>query len=309
MVTFAVRNNRKRRTTVTTAPSVPVVHYEVANLDGFELFYREAGPSDAPVVLLLHGFPTSSHMFRNLIPYLADRFHVIAPDLPGFGQSAAPDRAEFSYTFDAAAQLVEKLLTKLGVTQYAVNVFDYGAPTAWRLALANPDAITALVVQNGNAYDEGLDNEFWAPIKSYWADQSSENRDALRTLFTLEKTKFQYTDGMANASRISPDNWIIDQALLDRPGNNETQLDYFLDYGTNPALYPAVQQWLRAKQPPTLVVWGANDVIFPAEGAHPYKRDLRDIEFHLFDSGHFLLEDRADEVFPLIHDFLARKIG
>lgn len=294
---------------MTTAPSVPVVHYQVADLDGFELFYREAGPSDAPVVLLLHGFPTSSHMFRNLIPYLTDRFHVIAPDLPGFGQSAAPDHTEFSYTFDAAAELVQKLLTKLGVTEYAVNVFDYGAPTAWRLALANPDAITALIVQNGNAYDEGLDNDFWAPIKTYWAQPNSENRDGLRKLVTFDLTKFQYTDGMANASRISPDNWVADQALLDRPGNDEIQLDYFLDYGTNPALYTAVQQWLRDKQPPTLVVWGANDVIFPAEGAHPYKRDLEDIEFHLFDSGHFLLEDRADEVFPLIHDFLTRKLS
>ena len=294
---------------MTTAPPVPVVQYKVEHFDGFELFYREAGPSDAPVVLLLHGFPTSSHMFRDLIPYLAGRFHVIAPDLPGFGQSSAPDHTEFSYTFDSAAKLVQKLLTKIGVSKYAVNVFDYGAPTAWRLALADPDAISALVVQNGNAYDEGLDNDFWKPIKQYWADQSQENRDALRKLFSAELTKFQYTDGMANASRISPDNWVADQALLDRPGNNEIQLDYFLDYGTNPALYPAVQEWLRTKQPPTLVVWGANDIIFPAEGAHPYKRDVHDIEFHLFDSGHFLLEDRADEVFPLIYDFLARKLG
>lgn len=294
---------------MTTAPAVPVVHHKVEDLDGFKLFYREAGPADAPVVLLLHGFPTSSHMYRNLIPYLADRFRVIAPDLPGYGQSDAPDRAQFSYTFDNAAKVVGQLLTKLGITKYAVNVFDYGAPTAWRLALANPDAITALVVQNGNAYDEGLDNEFWAPIKRYWAEPNQANRDALRPLVTLETTKFQYTDGMANASQISPDNWVADQAGLDRPGNDEIQLDYFLDYGTNPGLYPAVQDWLRAKQPPTLVVWGENDVIFPAEGAHPYKRDLKDIEFHLFNSGHFLLEDRADEVFPLIHDFLARKIG
>ncbi|GAA2568895.1 alpha/beta hydrolase [Winogradskya consettensis] len=286
-----------------------VVHYKTEDLDGFEMFYREAGPADAPVVLLLHGFPTSSHMFRDLIPYLADRFHVIAPDLPGYGGSATPDRAEFSYTFDNAAAYVQKLLTKLGVTRYAVNVFDYGAPTAWRLALADPDAITALIVQNGNAYDEGLDNDFWAPIKRYWADNSPGNRDALRGLVTLDTTKFQYTDGMAHASRISPDNWIVDQALLDRPGNDEIQLDYFLDYGTNPALYPPVQQWLRDHQPPTLIVWGANDVIFPAAGAHPYKRDLEDVEFHLFDSGHFLLEDRADEVFPLIHDFLTRKLG
>ena len=248
-------------------------------------------------------------MFRNLVPYLADRFHVIAPDLPGYGQSGAPDRSGFAYTFDNAAALVQKLLTRLDITRYAVNVFDYGAPTAWRLALADPDAITALIVQNGNAYDEGLDNEFWAPIKRYWADPSQENRDALRGLVTLATTTFQYTDGMAHPTRISPDNWVVDQALLDRPGNDEIQLDYFLDYGTNPGLYPAVQQWLRAKQPPTLVVWGANDVIFPAAGAHPYERDVEDLEFHLFDSGHFLLEDRAGEVFPLIHDFLTRKLG
>ena len=285
------------------------VHYRIENLDGFELFYREAGPAGAPVVLLLHGFPTSSHMYRDLIPYLADRFHVIAPDLPGYGQSAAPDRAGFAYTFDHAAELVGKLLTRLGITRYAVNVFDYGAPTAWRLALADPGAVTALIVQNGNAYDEGLDNDFWAPIKRYWAEPTPAHRDALRPLLTAATTKFQYTDGMAHPERISPDNWVADQAGLDRPGNDEIQLDYFLDYGTNPGLYPAVQEWLRAEQPPTLVVWGENDVIFPAAGAHPYTRDLDDLEFHLFDSGHFLLEDRADEVFPLIHDFLTRKIS
>ncbi len=290
--------------------SVPVIQYKTENLDGFELFYREAGPADAPVVLLLHGFPTSSHMFRNLIPFLADKFHVIAPDLPGYGQSAAPDHTQFDYTFDNAALYVQKLLTRLGVTRYAVNVFfDYGAPTAWRLALADPDAITALVVQNGNAYDEGLDNDFWAPIKRYWGDRTPENREALRRLVTLDLTRFQYTDAMAHLSRISPDNWVIDQALLDRPGNDEIQFDYFLDYGTNPPLYPAVQEWLRTKQPPTLLVWGEHDTIFPGAGAHPYKRDLDDLEFHLFDSGHFLLEDRPDEVFPLIRDFLSRKIG
>jgi pimeloyl-ACP methyl ester carboxylesterase len=294
---------------VTTSSPVPVVEHKVENFDGIEIFYREAGPRDAPVVLLLHGFPTSSHMFRNLIPYLADRFRVIAPDLPGYGQSSATDHTEFAYTFDNAADHVQKLLDRLGITRYAVNVFDYGAPTAWRLALAHPDAITALIVQNGNAYDEGLDSDFWEPIKRYWADQTDENRDALRNLLTIEATKFQYTDAMANPSRISPDNWVADQALLDRPGNDQIQLDYFLDYGTNPGLYPAVQEWLRAKQPPTLIVWGANDVIFPEAGAHPYTRDLTNVEFHLFDSGHFLFEDRPDEVFPLIHDFLDRKIG
>jgi pimeloyl-ACP methyl ester carboxylesterase len=294
---------------MTTHTRPAVVEYKTETFDGIEIFYREAGSKDAPVILLLHGFPTSSHMFRNLIPYLADRFHVIAPDLPGYGQSSAPAHTQFDYTFDNAALYVQKLLARLGITRYAVNVFDYGAPTAWRLALADPDAITALIVQNGNAYDEGLDNDFWAPIKRYWADQSAENRDALRGLLTIDTTKFQYTDGMAHLSRISPDNWLVDQSLMDRPGNDEIQLDYFLDYGSNPALYPAVQEWLRAKQPPTLVVWGSNDIIFPEAGAHPYKRDLTDIEFHVYDSGHFLLEDRADEVFPVIHDFLQRKVG
>lgn len=293
---------------MTTSAPVTVEH-KVENLDGFEMFYREAGPQGAPVVLLLHGFPTSSHMYRNLIPYLADRFHVIAPDLPGYGQSAAPDHAEFDYTFDNAADHVRRLFERLGITRYAVNVFDYGAPTAWRLALADPDAITALIVQNGNAYDEGLDNDFWTPIKRYWAEQTPENRDALRGLLTAETTRFQYTDAMAHPARISPDNWVVDQALMDRPGNDEIQLDYFLDYGTNPGLYPAVQEWLRSKQPPTLIVWGSQDVIFPEAGAHPYMRDLPGAELHLFDSGHFLLEDRADEVFPLVHDFLERTLG
>lgn len=292
-----------------TTAAVPVVHHRTETLDGLDVSYREAGPVGAPVVLLLHGFPTSSHMFRTLIPHLADRFHVIAPDLPGYGRTGAPDHTRFAYTFDNAARHVGELLSTLGITRYAVYVFDYGAPTAWRLALADPDAITALIVQNGNAYDEGLDNEFWVPVKRYWADPSPANREALRTLLTLEATTLQYTDGMAHLDRISPENWIVDQALLDRPGNDEIQLDYLLDYRTNPGLYPAVQEWLRAKQPPTLLVWGENDVIFPAAGAHPYRRDVRDVEFHLFDSGHFLLEDRAAEVFPLIHDFLVRRIG
>jgi len=289
------------------AMNFTTVHHRSVDLDGFEIAYREAGPADAPVVLLLHGFPTSSHMYRDLIPYLADRFHVVAPDLPGYGQSSATP--EFTYTFDNAAAKVRELLKQLGITRYAVNVFDYGAPTAWRLALADPEAVTALIVQNGNAYDEGLDNEFWQPIKRYWAEPTSENRDALRGLLTLQSTKFQYTDGMAHLDRIAPENWIVDQALMDRPGNDEIQLDYFLDYGTNPEIYPAVQDWLRSHQPPTLVVWGENDVIFPAAGAHPYKRDLEDIEFHLFDSGHFLFEDRAEEVFPLIREFLTKKLG
>jgi pimeloyl-ACP methyl ester carboxylesterase len=199
------------------------------------------------------------------------------------------------------------LLERLGAKRYAMYLMDYGAPVGWRLALRHPDQITALVIQNGNAYDEGL-KAFWDPIKKYWQDGTDESRNALRKLLTLETTIFQYTDGVADKSRVSPDNWIHDQALLDRPGNAEIQLDMFYDYRTNLPLYPKVQAWLRERQPPALIVWGKNDFIFPADGAHPYKRDLKDLEFHLIDSGHFLLEDRPDEVFPLIHDFLDRKV-
>lgn len=246
-------------------------------------------------------------MFRNLIPYLADRYHVIAPDYPGYGQSDAPDRRTFAYTFDRFGELVDGLFGQLRVTRYAIYVMDYGAPVGWRLALKHPERITALIVQNGNAYDEGL-REFWDPIKKYWADGSQDSRNALRKLFTLETTKFQYTDGVSDTSRISPDNWAHDQPLLDRPGNNDIQLDIFSDYRTNLPLYPKKQEYLRNHQPPTLIVWGKNDTIFPADGAHPYKRDLADLEFHLLDTGHFVLENKADEVFPLIKDFLNRKL-
>lgn len=290
------------------ASAWPVTHHRAAVIDGVNIFYREAGPPEAPVLLLLHGFPTSSHMFRNLIPALADRYHVLAPDYPGYGQSDMPDRATFAYTFDRFAELVDGLLDRLGVGRFAMYVMDYGAPVGWRLALKHPERITGLIVQNGNAYEEGL-TDFWNPIKAYWSDGSQTHRDALRVLVTPEITKFQYTDGVADLSRISPDNWVHDQALLDRPGNAEIQLDLFYDYRTNLPLYPAVQAWLRERQPPTLIVWGQNDKIFPADGAHPYKRDLPDVEFHLLDTGHFALEDKADEMVPLIRDFLERKLS
>jgi pimeloyl-ACP methyl ester carboxylesterase len=290
------------------APSTPVTHHRTLKVDGINIFYREAGPAQAPTVVLLHGFPTSSHMFRNLIPALSDRYRVIAPDYPGYGQSDMPDRAKFAYTFDRFAELVGALLDQLGVASYAMYVMDYGAPVGWRLALKHPERITGLIVQNGNAYDEGL-KEFWDPIKAYWADHSEPHRQALNVLVTLETTKFQYTDGVADVSRVAPDNWVHDQALLDRPGNADIQLDIFYDYRTNLPLYPAVQAYFRKHQPPTLIVWGKNDFIFPAEGAHPYKRDLQDLEFHLLDTGHFVLEDKADEVFPLIRKFLDRKVA
>ena len=286
-------------------PAPVVTHHRTAKVDGIGLFYREAGPADAPVVLLLHGFPTSSHMFRNLIPQLADRYRVIAPDYPGYGQSDSPDRASYAYTFDNAARLVNGLLDQLGVDRFAMYVMDYGAPVGWRIALKNPRRITGLIVQNGNAYDEGL-KTFWDPIKRYWDKSSEESRQALNTLLTIETTIFQYTDGVSDVSRVSPDNWVHDQALLDRPGNADVQLDMFYDYRTNLPLYPAVQAWLREFEPPTLIVWGKNDFIFPPDGALPYKRDLPDVEMHLLDTGHFVLEDKLDTVVPLIRDFLAR---
>jgi pimeloyl-ACP methyl ester carboxylesterase len=288
-------------------PAIPVTYHRTAAIDGIRIFYREAGPADGPVVLLLHGFPTSSHMFRNLIPALADRYHVIAPDYPGYGQSDMPARAEFAYTFDRFAELVDGLLDHLGANRYAMYVMDYGAPVGWRIALAHPDRVSGFIVQNGNAYDEGL-KAFWDPIKAYWADGSDASRKALLPLFTLDTTIFQYTDGVSDRTRISPDNWVHDQALLDRPGNNEIQLDLFYDYRTNLPLYPKVQAYFREHKPPMLIVWGKNDVIFPADGAYPYKDDLPDVQFHLLDTGHFALEDKADEMVPLIRDFLARKI-
>ncbi|MEQ9379694.1 MAG: alpha/beta hydrolase, partial [Pirellulales bacterium] len=242
---------------------------------------------------LLHGFPTSSHMYRNLIPRLAERYHVVAPDYPGYGASEMPDREDFEYSFDNTAAVVEQLVEQLDLKSYAIYLQDYGAPIGFRLASAHPNRVTALVVQNGNAFDEGIDNPFWEPVKAYWAAPNSENRDALRGLLSRESTIWQYTHGVREVSRISPDNWNIDRPLLDRPGNQEIQLDMFLflSYGTNPPLYSKWQAYFREHQPPTLIVWGKNDPIFPAEGAYPYRRDLKNVEFHLLDTGHFALEE------------------
>lgn len=295
--------------TAAVAASAPItVRYRYATVDGVKVFYREAGPADGPVILLLHGFPTSSHMFRNLIPALADRYRVIAPDYPGFGQSDAPDHSKFAYTFGHYADIVDGLMGQLGAKKYAMYVMDYGAPVGYRLALKHPERVTGLIVQNGNAYEEGL-RDFWNPIKAYWADNSQKNREALYVLVKPETTKFQYTDGMSDITRISPDNWVIDQALLDRPGNRDIQMDLFRDYGTNVPLYPKFQAFFRDRKVPTLIVWGKNDKIFPEEGAHPYLRDLPDAEMHILDTGHFALEDRFDEMEPLIRDFLDRKVA
>jgi pimeloyl-ACP methyl ester carboxylesterase len=285
--------------------ATPVVHYRTASIEGVNVFYREAGPADAPAIVLLHGFPSSSNMYRNLIPALADRYRVLAPDYPGFGHSDMPDRSQFRYSFAHFADITDTLLTRLGVTRYALYVMDYGAPVGYRVALKHPERVTALVIQNGNAYEEGL-REFWKPIKAYWASGQPAEREVLRAGTTLDATRSQYLDGVADRSRVDPSAWVQDQALLDRPGNVEIQLDLFYDYRTNLELYPQFQQFFRARQPPTLIVWGKNDVIFPAEGARAYLKDLPHAELHLLDTGHFALEDQGDEIARLMRAFLGR---
>jgi len=286
--------------------SAPKVAYRTVKIDGLDIFYREAGPKAAPTVLLLHGFPASSHMFRNLIPALADEYHVVAPDYPGFGQSSAPTVDKFEYTFDKLADVVEKFTEKVGLKTYALYVQDYGAPVGYRLAVKYPERVTGLVVQNGNAYVEGLDNEFWKPVKAYWKDRTEKNAEPLRKFLSLEATKWQYTHGARNVESVSPDAWAIDQSLLDRPGKADIQLALFHSYGSNPKLYPKWQEYFRKHQPPTLVVWGKNDAIFPPAGAEPYKRDLKTIEFHLLDTGHFALEEDGDKIAELMRAFLRK---
>ncbi len=281
------------------------VRYKTEKIDGLDIFYREAGPQNAPTVLLLHGFPTSSHMFRNLIPKLADKYHVIAPDYPGYGNSSMPLVDEFEYTFDNVTEIVDKLIQKVGVTKYSIYLMDYGAPVGFRLATKHPERVESLIIQNGNAYDEGL-RDFWVPLKAYWKDKSPENEKGLRGLLTLDATKWQYTHGVRDVQKISPDNWGHVQPLLDRAGNQEIQLAMFYDYGTNPALYPKWQAYLREHQPPTLIVWGQNDQIFPADGAHPYKNDLTNVELHLLDTGHFALEEDGETIAQYMLNFLEK---
>ena len=282
--------------------------YRTKAIDGVEIFYREAGDPAKPAILLLHGFPTSSHMFRNLIPALSDSYHVVAPDYPGFGNSSAPSVSEFEYSFDNLARLMERFTEVIGLTSYSLYLMDYGAPVGFRLAVAHPERVRSLIIQNGNAYEEGLE-DFWIPVRAYWKEQSPENADALRGLLTREATIWQYTDGVRNTEAISPDNWNVDQPLLDRPGNQEIQLALFLSYGSNPPLYPSWQAYLREHQPPTLIAWGKNDKIFPESGAPPYKRDLKNVDFHILDTGHFALEDYGAEIAELIREFLGRQVN
>lgn len=286
--------------------NIVATQHKYIKIDGLDIFYREAGSVDSPTILLLHGFPTSSHMFRNLIPALADQFHLIAPDYPGYGASSMPLVGEFEYSFDHLADIMEKFIDQLGLEKYFLYVMDYGAPIGYRLASNHPEHILGLIVQNGNAYDEGL-LDFWEPIKAFWKDKTAANAKVLEdNILTLEATKWQYTNGVRNEEAIAPDNWFHDQYLMDRPGNKEIQLELFYSYATNPPLYPKWQEYFRKHQPPTLVVWGKGDYIFPEEGAHPYKHDLKNIDIHILDTGHFALEEDLAIIAAHIRDFVAK---
>ncbi|MBZ9603648.1 alpha/beta fold hydrolase [Phyllobacterium chamaecytisi] len=279
--------------------------YLTANVDGFNVFYREAGPADAPILLLLHGFPSAGHMFRDLILLLSDRYRVIAPDLPGFGQSDMPSRDKFTYTFDNIAGVIERFTEILHLERFAVYVFDYGAPTGFRLAMRHPERITAIISQNGNAYEEGL-SDGWNPIRVYWQDSSKENRDALRAMLTPETTRWQYTHGVSDVAMVSPDGQSLDNFYLARPGAADIQLDLFGDYKSNVALYPAFQSYFHTHKPAFLAVWGKNDPFFLPPGAEAFKRDIPDADVRFFDTGHFALETHAGEIAAAIREFLSR---
>ena len=284
-----------------------MISYRQAIVEDKKIFYREAGSKTAPAILLLHGFPTSSHMYRNLIPALADRYHVVAPDLPGFGFSDSPSREQFQYTFDNLAQTINRFVESIGLDRYAIYVFDYGAPVGLRLALAHPERITAIISQNGNAYEEGL-SQGWNPIQKYWKEPTPANRAALRDFLTPEATKQQYLYGVQDETQVAPESYTLDSTLLARPGNDEIQLDLFLDYASNVALYPKFQEYFRTHQPPLLAVWGNQDPFFLPPGAEAYKRDIPSAEVHFLNTGHFAIETHHQEIASAIREFLGRKL-
>jgi pimeloyl-ACP methyl ester carboxylesterase len=284
------------------------IQYRKVSVDGFNVFYRQAGPADAPALLLLHGFPTSSHMFRELIPALSDRVHVVAPDLPGFGHSDMPPRDEFTYTFAKLAEVIERFTEVIGLARFAVYVFDYGAPTGFRMAVRHPERITAIISQNGNAYEEGL-SDGWNPIRAYWQDASEKNRAALRNFLAPETTIWQYTHGVSDASLVSPDGYSLDNHYLMRPGAHDVQLDLLGDYKSNVAMYPEFQAYFRKHKPPLLATWGKNDPFFLPPGAEAFKRDLPGAEVRFFDTGHFALETHGEEIAEAIREFLPRAVS
>jgi pimeloyl-ACP methyl ester carboxylesterase len=285
----------------------PAIHQHAVQVNGIEIFYREAGDPAKPTLLLLHGFPTSSHMFRHLMPLLADRYHLVAPDLPGFGFTVVPDALKFKYTFANLAKTTEGFVDALGMTRYAIYVFDYGAPTGYRLALARPQQITAIISQNGNAYEGGLSTG-WNPIQKYWAEPTAANRDVVREQLTPQAVQFQYLHGVSDKRLVEPESYTLDSALLARPGNDEIQLDLFLDYASNVALYPAFQKYFAASKPPLLAIWGRHDPFFLPPGAEAYRRDIPDAEVHFLDTGHFAIETHAGEIADRIGEFLGRKV-
>ena len=279
------------------------IAYRTAEVDGLSVFYREAGAPDAPTVLLLHGFPSSSHMFRDLIPLLADEFHLVAPDLPGFGKSDMPKPDKFDYTFDHLADVIDRFTEVLGLDRFAIYVFDYGAPVGFRIAARHPDRITAIISQNGNAYTDGL-SDGWAPVQAYWKDPSPANREAVRSMVQPETTIWQYTHGVPDVTMVSPDGYGLDNFYLARPGADEIQLDLLLNYASNVALYPAWQEYFRTSRPPLLAVWGSNDPFFTPPGAEAFKRDIPGADVRFVPTGHFALETHADEIAKAIIDFL-----
>ena len=285
----------------------PQVAFRYAQVDDVKVFYRQAGDPDMPTVLLLHGFPTSSFMYRDLIPVLANRYHVIAPDMPGFGLTEAPEQGKYAYTFDQLAKTMEEFTEALGLRRYALQVFDYGAPVGWRLAAGHPERITALISQNGNAYEEGL-ADGWIPIRKYWADPSTANREAVRHFVSPEAIKWQYTYGVKDLNLVAPDTYLLDAALTARPGNVDIQLDLFLDYASNVAMYPQFQAYFRRHRPPILAVWGRNDPFFLNAGAEAFRRDVPEAEVRFFDTGHFALETHVNDIGPVIVDFLDRNV-
>ena len=300
-------SQRKERTSVVQHANIPLTTIHRIQADGITVLYREAGPADAPVVLLLHGFPTSSFQYRELIPRLADTYRVIAPDLPGFGFTEVPPARNYKYTFDALANTILAFTNALRLTRYALYIFDYGAPTGLRLAMSHPERITTIVSQNGNAYEEGL-GDAWAPIRRYWREPTSENREVLRGALSPEAIRSQYTHGTPNPGKIAPEGYTLDAALIQRPGNMDIQLDLFLDYANNVKLYPAFQEYFRKSKPPLLAIWGKHDAFFIPPGAQAYLRDNPNATVQLLDTGHFALETDVEEIANAMREFLARNV-